>query len=119
MTEFCDIRKLVELFNPKRDESDSDGEESYTNPKPSTSNENRKENEPKKKKINPYAKISTPQTDDRELFEVNENNEFVLKEDAAQSDWRKTPEWNVSYKQNVTASDVFLQVSSRRKSVIF
>lgn len=38
MTEFCDIQKLAELFNPKKDESDSDdAEENLLEPIPSTS----------------------------------------------------------------------------------
>lgn len=41
-----------------------------------------------------------------------ENEEFLEKEEQqrAQADWKKVPVWNITYKQQVTASDVFLQV---------
>lgn len=63
-----------------------------------------------KKKLNPYSKIEPQGNEEEELFELNENEEYVLKEDCHRSDWKKTPLWDISYKQQVTASDVFLQV---------
>nr|CAH7741759.1 unnamed protein product [Callosobruchus chinensis] len=116
MTDFCEIDKLVQLFNPTTRDSDSDEEDDRgkkgTNAldevhcqssKPGTSNE---------KKINPYTKI-LPDEKKREIFnpECEEDEYFddSVKEET-QKDWKKTPHWDITYKQQVTASDVFLQM---------
>lgn len=62
------------------------------------------------KKPNPYSKCEKVEKE-KPLEDDDSNVSKCFDEDPEiPSDWRKTPEWNVSYKQRVTASDVFLGV---------
>lgn len=65
----------------------------------------------KSKKINPYAKIETNGSKRHEILDP-ENEEQFFEEEAqkAQADWKKNPVWSITYGQQVTASDVYLQV---------
>lgn len=109
------IVKLVDLLNVKKDsDSGSDEEE----------NDRADQEEAVKaaKKPNPYTKTENDgkrnenqdQADNcskvvDEIVDgiVDEHSELGWE---VANNWRKTPEWNVSYKQQVTASDVFLGV---------
>lgn len=65
--------------------------------------------EPKQKKLNPYSKI---ERDEKAKNEILDEETFLdEQEHKTERDWKKTPVWDISYKQQVTASDVFLQVS--------
>jgi hypothetical protein len=106
MTEFCHIEQLVKLFNPPRDDDDSDSD---CNDNCENSAECETEEKPKEKKQNPYAKIETnrQENDTSNMYDA----ENLLPSDSEfSSDWKKIPKWNISYRQKVTASDVFLQV---------
>ncbi|KAJ8909494.1 hypothetical protein NQ315_017595 [Exocentrus adspersus] len=116
MTEFNEIQKLVELFNPKTgDDSDAEDEISVGKPGPSKTNpSNLGKPVPTppdaEKKVNPYSKIEE-KVPRREVLDPEEANDFVFEdEDQARKDWRKTPVWDVKYKQQVSAEDVFLQM---------
>lgn len=65
----------------------------------------------KERKQSVYAKINP---EERQPPNVDLDNEealyFSSEETTVQPDWRKTPQWDVTYKQQVTPSDVFLQV---------
>lgn len=70
--------------------------------KPSSTDEERK--------VNPYSKIE--QTEKRrEILDPEDANDFIFEDEGhTKKDWKKTPTWDVKYKQQVTAEDVFLQV---------
>lgn len=105
MTDFYEIQELVKLFNPPRENDDSD-DDNENNISVKTNNEPPNE---EKTKPNPYAKIEDTgrlKPEDIELY--NEDN--LSSESKPSTDWKKTPSWNINYRQKVTASDVFLQV---------
>lgn len=67
-------------------------------------------------KKNPYSKIEPPSTEetearvitdpyDEQLFFNNEQNNS-----GGTAGWNKCPKWDISYRQKVSASDVYLQV---------
>lgn len=99
-----DIVQLAELLNPTKDsDSESDEEKDIR--------ADRKDSGKAEGKPNPYAKVEI----DRKVQEDRDNADDSCKivDDLGwelASDWQKTPEWNLSYKQQVTASDVFLGV---------
>nr|CAI5838207.1 unnamed protein product [Callosobruchus analis] len=64
------------------------------------------------KKINPYSKIA-PDEKKREIVDTEYEEDGYFNEgveEASQKDWKKCPHWDITYKQQVTASDVFLQM---------
>ncbi|RZB38734.1 uncharacterized protein BDFB_006908 [Asbolus verrucosus] len=105
MTDFYDIQQLVKLFNPPRDDdnfdSDNDNEENATKDEATPAN-------PKTTKVNPYAKIEL----ERQEHDITDDT-ILPPQDEVSSDWKKTPKWNISYRQKVTASDVFLQMGAK------
>ncbi|XP_056631552.1 dynein axonemal assembly factor 6 [Diorhabda sublineata] len=106
--EFNEIQKLAELFNPNRDNSDSENEiEDCVESKPCPNTRDDSFNE-EKKKVNPYSKIERKE----KLLEQDEIQilDESCEENKIKTDWKKTPAWDVAYKQQVTASDVFLQM---------
>lgn len=58
-----------------------------------------------------YAKIKKQprESDNRIVEDPYDENQFIAN-DSDSSDWRKCPKWEISYRQQVTASDVYLQV---------
>ncbi|VEN59953.1 unnamed protein product [Callosobruchus maculatus] len=114
MNDFCEIDKLVQIFNPTTRDSDSDEEDDRR--KKGTNDgvhcQSSKAEADNEKKINPYSKIP-PDEKRKEILdpECEEDGYFdeSVKE-ASQKDWKKTPHWDITYKQQVTASDVFLQM---------
>lgn len=103
MTDFFDIQQLVKLFNPPREDDDSDSDCNDSNQTPTFNNANVEE-KPQEPKPNPYSKVET----ERQEKLVTD----ICDEDSCEtaSDWKKTPKFDISYRQKVTASDVFLQV---------
>ncbi|KAK5646646.1 hypothetical protein RI129_005110 [Pyrocoelia pectoralis] len=108
----CDILKLAELLKPKKEfdtESDSE-DEGARNPEEPSPNDGRKP------KQSVYSKLPP----EKSKFDINdpESEEalYFAKETTINSDWRKSPQWDVSYKQQVTASDVYLQMSAKSTS---
>ncbi|XP_066152475.1 dynein axonemal assembly factor 6 isoform X2 [Euwallacea fornicatus] len=111
MTNISDIESLVELFSfsandrQQDDEEDSDGN--------AQSNLYKETEVAASKKVNPYTKLEpqkrtlVPEPDEYENAE-----KFHLVEaggeDVSKNNWKKTPKWDISYRQSVTASDVFL-----------
>ncbi|CAG9826130.1 unnamed protein product [Diabrotica balteata] len=108
--DFCDIQKLTELFNPKQNNSDSedDAEECVEN----KISKIEKQNDDVQNKINPYSKIETNKDKNKLLNpEYADALEDVQNEETTvNQDWKNTPVWDITYKQQVTASDVFLQM---------
>ncbi|KAG5861911.1 hypothetical protein JTB14_019460 [Gonioctena quinquepunctata] len=113
MSEFVDIQKLVELFNPKVDDSESEDErDEPKNTTKAIKPENSASDIPSSgKKVNPYAKIKHNKEERREILDP-ENEELLYEEleHGTQSNWKDSPKWDIAYKQQVTASDVFLQM---------
>ncbi|CAH1960265.1 unnamed protein product [Acanthoscelides obtectus] len=115
MTEICEIENLVNLFNPTTRDSDS-GEEDDRRKKQTRSNDgvicdSLESKSGEKKKVNPYSKIATDKNR-REILDP-ENDDLYFDDDlkeASNKDWKKTPHWDITYKQQVTATDVFLQM---------
>lgn len=67
-------------------------------------------NSPASKKVHPYEYIK------KEDYKPNPECEDMFldgEEGKIQADWKANPLWDISYKQQVTASDVFLQVFSK------
>ncbi|XP_044266500.1 dynein axonemal assembly factor 6 [Tribolium madens] len=103
MTEFCDIQQLVKLFNPPReDDSDSDCNET-----PSI-NDNTEETKSKESKTNPYTKLETER--EEKYVDICDTETIIS------SDWKRTPKWDISYRQKVTPSDMFLQMGAKTPS---
>ncbi|EFA04053.2 dynein axonemal assembly factor 6 [Tribolium castaneum] len=103
MTEFYEIQNLVKLFNPPREDDDSDSDSNET---PGV-NPNTGEKKPKETKTNPYAKLETER---EEKFMDTCDTEIIS------TDWKKTPKWDISYRQKVTPSDMFLQMGAKTPS---
>lgn len=66
-------------------------------------------------KKNPYTKIEKATKEEaaaRILTDPYDEKLFFDEEqiDGSSGDWRKCPKWDISYRQKVTASDVYLQV---------
>ncbi|KAB0800636.1 hypothetical protein PPYR_06376 [Photinus pyralis] len=105
------LLKLAELLKPQKEfDTDSDSEDDARDPK-----------EPECKggktpKQSVYSKLPP----EKPKFDVNdpESEEalYFSEQSCANSDWRKTPQWEVAYKQQVSASDVFLQMSGKSTS---
>ncbi|KAJ3655159.1 hypothetical protein Zmor_014296 [Zophobas morio] len=110
MSEFYEIQQLVKLFNPPRDDdnSDSDDENLHEN----TSTEPSVESKHTQKKTNPYDKVQIEKKDN-EKSDVYDFESSLTSEDEPSPDWKKTPKWNISYRQQVSASDVFLQMGAK------
>ncbi|XP_066246782.1 dynein axonemal assembly factor 6 [Euwallacea similis] len=116
MTNISDIESLVELFSlsandQQDDEEDNDGdagnEQCVSNPCKETE-------AAASKKVNPYTKLEPPKRTlvlepdeyDAEKLYFNE----VGGKDVGKNNWKKSPKWDISYRQSVTASDVFLGI---------
>ncbi|CAH1183503.1 unnamed protein product [Phaedon cochleariae] len=116
MTEFCDIQKLAELLKIHRPEHSDSDDEREENPIQSTSQVGQQsgtsKKTPKQKKPNPYSKIENDESKRKEILETESEEYDGLddQEHRTQSDWKKSPQWDITYKQQVTASDVFLQM---------
>lgn len=136
MSNFCEIEKLVELFNDITPPNQLDDEEDGENPKASgksifnyplilnckffcnkasdvqcLSNE-AQTNQTKTKKESPYNKIEPAER--KEVFDAEQEFDHYFDQNdqgGSSKNWKKTPKWNISYRQSVTASDVFLGVS--------
>ncbi|KAK4880243.1 hypothetical protein RN001_008389 [Aquatica leii] len=106
-----DIVKLAELLKPPKNNSDSEDSDSeqINNAEPLPTDVG------KKPKPSVYAKL--PHKDETKKYDpMNPESEEKLyfnEESEVISDWRKTPQWDISYKQKVTASDVFLQMGAK------
>ncbi|XP_018576801.1 protein PIH1D3 [Anoplophora glabripennis] len=110
-SEFGEIQKLVQLFNPKTDNSDSEDEVETNQSGPSTLNPShlaKPSLSGEEKNINPYSKIEE-KGKRREILDP-EDPDFAFEDDHTTRDWKKAPVWDVKYKQQVTAEDVFLQM---------
>ncbi|CAG9854369.1 unnamed protein product [Phyllotreta striolata] len=107
---FSDIQQLTKLFNPPKDNSDSEDDNQECGDEGDSTDiigPNGDNAEAKPKKVNPYNKLEN----------TNEYKEYLSEEGfyeeqgkKSESDWKKTPVWDIAYKQQVTASDVFLQI---------
>ncbi|KAF5306397.1 hypothetical protein FQA39_LY08906 [Lamprigera yunnana] len=109
--EGSDILKLAELLAPKHecnsDSDESDGERCTNNTEPLPSEVG------KKPKQSVYAKLP-PKNESKKYDALDPECEDALYfTDESKTDWRKTPKWDISYKQLVTASDVFLQMGQK------
>ncbi|CAH1109029.1 unnamed protein product [Psylliodes chrysocephalus] len=105
---FNEIQKLTELFNPKKNDSDSEDETQECEDNTDIIGPSGDNAEPKQKKLNPYSKI---ERDEKAKNEILDEETFLdEQEHKTERDWKKTPVWDISYKQQVTASDVFLQM---------
>ncbi|KAF2890273.1 hypothetical protein ILUMI_15900, partial [Ignelater luminosus] len=108
----CDIVKLAELLRPEKlDGSDSEDDLDNDNDNVTTSGPTPADiGEKKERKPSVYAKLDS---EERKPRNVDPDNEealyFSTEETTVQPDWRKIPQWDVAYKQQVTPSDVFLQ----------
>ncbi|KAJ8939246.1 hypothetical protein NQ318_015204 [Aromia moschata] len=118
MTELTanDLKGLCELLNAKPENSDSEDETGTNSGSVNTLNPSHLEPSTKSgsKKVNPYGKIKEEKKR-RVVLDPDDENAFDFDiegttHNPVQSDWKKTPSWNVSYRQQVTASDVFLQM---------
>lgn len=69
-------------------------------------------NKSKTKKDSPYNKVEPPER--KEVLDPEQEIDllyFDQEEGGSSKSWKKTPKWDISYRQSVTASDVFLGVS--------
>ncbi|XP_018329795.1 uncharacterized protein LOC108740098 [Agrilus planipennis] len=115
------VLKLAELLNVKTYHDYSDSEEEHLEEEEGTGDKsshvgtksktkNKIElNKEQKERENKYRKIETKVTP--------EDFEF-LNENTVNDDWKKTPQWDISYRQSVTPSDVFLQMGGKTPSTI-
>lgn len=61
------------------------------------------------KRTNAYAPLRRSE-EQRDVLDPEDDSQFYRVDDLEASDWRKCPQWEISYRQQVTPSDVFLQV---------
>ncbi|XP_045470747.1 dynein axonemal assembly factor 6 [Harmonia axyridis] len=110
-----EIEGLMKLFNaePRRRYADSEDEEleDISEVNSNTNVEDRSE-----EKKNPYTKIEAEEEQRMKYEELAAENEFFLDEAKPNTDWKKTPKWQFSYRQKVTSSDVFLQMGPKNPS---
>lgn len=69
-------------------------------------------NKTKTKKESPYNKVEPPER--KEVLDPEQEFDLYFdqnEEGGSSKSWKKTPKWDISYRQSVTASDVFLGVS--------
>ncbi|KAL1496937.1 hypothetical protein ABEB36_007985 [Hypothenemus hampei] len=108
-----DIEKLVELFQITNDEQENLSEDGEASECISNQQiENRKSKHRTDCKISPYAKIEPPKG--REILDPEEVDDEQLYFETANREsknWKQTPKWEISYRQSVTASDMFLGMS--------
>lgn len=55
----------------------------------------------------------------KEVEDAEVEKLFFQDDAASSSDWRKCPEWDVAYRQQVTPSDVFLGVDNSSILLIY
>ncbi|XP_017782934.1 PREDICTED: protein PIH1D3 [Nicrophorus vespilloides] len=104
-----DLVLLSKLLNPPKSGNESDDEEDRKQSKskylsPSDVCEIKAEKKPNEAETRKPEKVET------------ENIEEYFKEETdsnPQNDWKRTPKWEVSYRQSVTPSDVFLQMGGK------
>ncbi|XP_076271285.1 dynein axonemal assembly factor 6 [Rhynchophorus ferrugineus] len=106
----CDIEKLVELFNTCSNEEQDDEEPNNTVNCSSSQRPNQKKN------ISPYSKIDG--SEKREIADVDSDEVYDENGDKTdhRSDWKQCPKWDVSYRQSVSATDVFLGMGFKTPS---
>lgn len=105
MTDFNYIEGLKKLFNPPTN-SDSSDEEADLQKTSDTPSKNLQQ-----KGKSPYQKLDVPEKPTNEILDLED--EVILPNDGASSSWKTTPKWDISYRQSVTASDVFLQMGCK------
>lgn len=121
MTEFFDIKKVAELFRLGQENSDDSDDDCGKKPRGSAITRNNDDaivSQKLSQKANPYGKIENDiklLRDDQSIVCGNdlEDDEHFLDNSTSTSpnvDWKKTPKWDIAYRQQVTSSDVFLQV---------
>ncbi|KAL3282018.1 hypothetical protein HHI36_005221 [Cryptolaemus montrouzieri] len=110
-----EIECLMNLLNvePRRRYVDSDDEE-FDETQVNDTKDNVEEEIPKKK--NPYTKLDPQEEKEMKGKEVYEDNEFFFDEEKPSTDWKKTPKWEISYRQQITPTDVFLQMGPKNPS---
>lgn len=64
----------------------------------------------RQQRTNMYAPLKRTEEEQREVIDPEDDEQFLRTEDLEVSEWKKCPQWDISYRQQVTASDVFLQV---------
>lgn len=122
MDNLCDIQQLVALLNPKKNENQLSDEDELDDDEVNGKNSsNLAPNQLNAKaKARPYDRVQEDVK--KEVVDPDDDNQFYTPEDVALSDWRKCPQWDLTYRQQVTPSDVFLQVSTaltKRSLLIF
>ncbi|XP_044751434.1 uncharacterized protein LOC123311484 [Coccinella septempunctata] len=111
-----EIEGILKLFNaePRRRYVDDSDEEELEDPVQTV---NPIDGEPVvEEKKNPYAKIDAEEERRQKFEEFTAENNFFLDEEQTNTDWKKTPKWQLSYRQKVTPSDVFLQMGPKNPS---
>ncbi|CAH0557854.1 unnamed protein product [Brassicogethes aeneus] len=115
----CEIEKLVELFDLQKNDSDLSDDDQQSYPEEGRPKKEKKHTDKSKaKKFNPYEKIAPKPVENKEVKDPDEmlDDNVVLESEKHKADWKKTPKWDLSYKQQVTASDVFLQMGFKTPS---
>ncbi|XP_022900875.2 dynein axonemal assembly factor 6 [Onthophagus taurus] len=113
MSEFSsfDILKLADLLRPPKDDN-SDDEDQIPKPSVQTidaTNLNELESDKTTKTDNENNAESEEDSDPEEMA-----RKYMEKEcPQATIDWKKSPQWDVSYRQQVTPTDVFLQMGGK------
>ncbi|CAG9771978.1 unnamed protein product [Ceutorhynchus assimilis] len=107
----CDIEKLVKLFDSAQNSEQFDDEELA--PSKTPVNDVKCSNSTDKKAANPYAKVETPKRkdvpDSEEFFDENP-------EELEQNCWKTTPKCDISYRQSVSSSDMYLAMGLKNPS---
>ncbi|XP_030746660.1 protein PIH1D3 [Sitophilus oryzae] len=117
MSNIFEIEKLVELFNVASAEDELEDNKCNTSDIQCTSNENKNRNDKEiKKKQSPYDKLKPPERKEHLDPEADDFDTFVESSGISSQDWKKTPKWDISYRQSVTATDVFLGMGFKNPS---
>ncbi|XP_050307399.1 dynein axonemal assembly factor 6 [Anthonomus grandis grandis] len=108
-----DIEKLVELFQFNENQQYDDENE----PKPENNIECSSNTKSNINKSNPYAKLPPPER--KEVLDPDAEEAYFEETSQVEyqdNNWKKTPKWDISYRQSVTPSDVFLGMSFKNPS---
>ncbi|KAI4464241.1 twister [Holotrichia oblita] len=104
-----DILKIAELFKPPQQDENSDDEDIIGRPTV-------KDLGPQDLNVKTSVEDEKPnrkEADDEDLDPEEAASRYLDDENAEASDWRKIPQWDVSYRQQVTPSDVFLGMGGK------
>ncbi|KAK9710892.1 PIH1 CS-like domain [Popillia japonica] len=113
MFDSSDILKIAELFKPPQQDDNSDEEEDIIG-RPTVKDLGPQDlNVKSNSRTERDEKSSRKDTDDEYLDPEEVAQRYLEDENAEASDWRKTPQWDVTYRQQVTPSDVFLGMGGK------